>query len=153
MVQDISSFMMVPQTANPLRLKIPPQFSLTPVSHESEKEHYYSMEGTYRKTLWIVCFQFLLSVCLKQANKQSWLLTARLWELFQKSFKRVQLKTQSVAFGQSEKKMCREGKLIRLKEGLETWRNTHVTHGAYVDTYHGLRRKITDSLIRLAFQI
>lgn len=46
MLQDISSFMTAPQMANPLRQKTPPQLSLFPVSHESEKEHHSSREGT-----------------------------------------------------------------------------------------------------------
>jgi len=43
--------MAVPQTATPLRPKTPPQLSVSPVPHESEKEHCSSREGTYGKTL------------------------------------------------------------------------------------------------------
>lgn len=79
MLQGISSFMTaLKHQTHSNWLKTLLQLSLSPVSHEPDKEHHSSREGTCRKTLWIVCFQSLLSVCLQQENRQSWLLTAGL---------------------------------------------------------------------------
>lgn len=110
--------------ANPLSLKAPPLLSYLHFSI-SLKDHHSSSQGTYRKTLWTVCFFFQFASCKKTNNHDCLQLVKREywwnWEIL------------NVAFGQNKRKLWGRRKIPKI-EGTSRIikRYTFVMHRKYV---------------------